>query len=176
MWCSRTSSRRSSLTPHGDSSVSATHIFFSWIFGFGGKVRIKGPEKIKTDYKEMVSRALSSLWHNNIGISTIKSYSDARRPGLYRKSRLLPPRGIYCWRWWRRIRASPSFADHWWKSYTAAGASAFHWKSQSSHGPCGWSRKRTAVCPEPQKAFGISARKCNTTLNLKDIQMCQNML
>ena len=30
-------------------------------FGFGGKVRIKGPEKIKTDYKEMVSRALSSL-------------------------------------------------------------------------------------------------------------------
>ena len=25
MWCSRTSSRRSSSTPHGDSSVSATH-------------------------------------------------------------------------------------------------------------------------------------------------------
>ena len=57
---------------------------------------------------------------------TIKSYSDARRPGLYRKSRLLPPRGIYCWRWWRRIRASPSFAARWWKGYTAAGSSAFH--------------------------------------------------
>ena len=28
---------------------------------FGGKVRIKELEKIKTDYKEMVSRALSSL-------------------------------------------------------------------------------------------------------------------
>lgn len=41
--------------------VAISHIFFSWIFGFGGKVRIKGPEKIKTDYKEMVSRALSSL-------------------------------------------------------------------------------------------------------------------
>ena len=40
---------------------------------------------------------------------------------MYRKSRLLPPSGIYCWRWWRRIRASPSFADHWWKNYTAAG-------------------------------------------------------
>ena len=39
---------------------------------------------------------------------------------------LLPPSGICCWRWWRRIRASPSFADHWWKSYTAAGSSAFH--------------------------------------------------
>lgn len=41
--------------------VAISHIFFNWIFGFGGKVRIKGPEKIKTDYKEMVSRALSSL-------------------------------------------------------------------------------------------------------------------
>ena len=49
---------------------------------------------------------------------------------MYRKSRLLPLRGIYCWRWWRRIRASPSFADHWWKSYTAAGASAFREKAK----------------------------------------------
>ena len=57
---------------------------------------------------------------------TIKSYSDARRPGLYRKSRLLPPSGIYCWRWWRRIRASPLFAAHWGKSFTAARSSAFH--------------------------------------------------
>ena len=42
-------------------AVAGPFFFFSWIFGFGGKVRIKGPEKIKTDYKEMVSRALSSL-------------------------------------------------------------------------------------------------------------------
>lgn len=55
--------------------VAISHIFFSWIFGFGGKVRIKGPEKIKTDYKEMVSRALSSLLHNNIGISRSKIHT-----------------------------------------------------------------------------------------------------
>ena len=40
--------------------VAISHIFFSWIFGFGGKVRIKGPEKIKTAYRN--DRQCVSLW------------------------------------------------------------------------------------------------------------------
>ena len=41
--------------------VAVSHISFSWVFGFGGKVRIKGPEKIREDYMGMIPNALSNF-------------------------------------------------------------------------------------------------------------------
>ena len=38
-------------------NVATSHIFYSWIFGFGGKVRILGPESIKDEYIAMLDRA-----------------------------------------------------------------------------------------------------------------------
>jgi predicted DNA-binding transcriptional regulator YafY len=32
-------------------------VFYSWVFGFGGKVVINGPTEIKEQYKEMVLKA-----------------------------------------------------------------------------------------------------------------------
>ena len=42
-------------------NVAVNHVFFSWIFGFGGKVRIKGPESVKKQYREMVLKAASLI-------------------------------------------------------------------------------------------------------------------
>ena len=42
-------------------NVAVNHVFFSWIFGFGGKVRIKGPENVLDQYKDMVRQAFTSL-------------------------------------------------------------------------------------------------------------------
>lgn len=41
--------------------VAVSHIFFSWIFGFGGKVRIKGPEEAKRQYAAMIRDAAAEL-------------------------------------------------------------------------------------------------------------------
>ena len=41
--------------------VAVSNVFFSWIFGFGGKVRIAGPEEVKARYREMVLRAAEEL-------------------------------------------------------------------------------------------------------------------
>ena len=41
--------------------VAVSHIFFSWIFGFGGKVRIKGPEETKRQYAAMIRDAVAEL-------------------------------------------------------------------------------------------------------------------
>lgn len=41
--------------------VAISHIFFSWIFGFGGKVRIKGPEEVKRQYAAMIHDAAAEL-------------------------------------------------------------------------------------------------------------------
>ena len=41
--------------------VAVSHIFFSWIFGFGGKVRIKAPESVKDEYAVMVKSAAAIL-------------------------------------------------------------------------------------------------------------------
>ena len=41
--------------------VAVSHIFFSWIFGFGGKVKIKGPEDVKEKYSEMLNAAATDL-------------------------------------------------------------------------------------------------------------------
>ena len=41
--------------------VVPSNVFFSWVFGFGGDVRINGPEEVKKKYKEMVQRATEEL-------------------------------------------------------------------------------------------------------------------
>lgn len=37
--------------------VAIGNVFFNWIFGFEGKVRIKGPESVKEQYRQLVLRA-----------------------------------------------------------------------------------------------------------------------
>lgn len=39
-------------------NIAISHVFYSWVFGFGGKVRIKGPENIKVEYEEMLHKAI----------------------------------------------------------------------------------------------------------------------
>lgn len=39
-------------------NVAVSHVFYSWVFGFGGKVKIRGPENIKEHYNEMLMSAL----------------------------------------------------------------------------------------------------------------------
>ena len=41
-------------------NVAVSHIFYSWVFGFGGKVKIKGPKNVKEKYYEMVRSALDT--------------------------------------------------------------------------------------------------------------------
>ena len=38
-------------------TVAVNHLFYSWIFGFGGKVRIIEPEYVKAGYIDMVNEA-----------------------------------------------------------------------------------------------------------------------
>lgn len=42
-------------------NVAVNHVFFSWIFGFGGKVNIKSPEEVKNQYKAMVEDVVKYL-------------------------------------------------------------------------------------------------------------------
>lgn len=41
--------------------VSTSPTFFGWVFGFGGKVQILGPESVKEQYKQMVLNAMQDL-------------------------------------------------------------------------------------------------------------------
>lgn len=41
--------------------VSVNHVFFGWVFGFAGKVRIKGPETVKNQYSDMMRNAFDNL-------------------------------------------------------------------------------------------------------------------
>lgn len=41
--------------------VAISHVFFSWVFGFGGKVRIKGPKAVKEKYADMLRAAVTGL-------------------------------------------------------------------------------------------------------------------
>lgn len=41
--------------------VAVSHIFYSWVFGFGGLVKIKSPQKIKDNYEQMIKAALSDI-------------------------------------------------------------------------------------------------------------------
>ena len=38
--------------------VAVSNVFYGWVFGFGGKVRIEGPKDVKEEYKRMVQAAL----------------------------------------------------------------------------------------------------------------------
>ena len=55
--------RSTKLTPVDDShfrikvDVAISNVFYSWVFGFSGKVRIEGPENVKTAYMDMVKAA-----------------------------------------------------------------------------------------------------------------------
>jgi len=42
-------------------NVAVSHVFYSWVFGFGGKVRIKGPDKINQEYRNMVENAIKYI-------------------------------------------------------------------------------------------------------------------
>ena len=44
-----------------EANVAVSHVFFSWVFGFGGKVRIVGPEKIKHEYTDMVNKVAEAI-------------------------------------------------------------------------------------------------------------------
>ena len=48
-------------------NVAANHVFFSWVFGFGGKVKIKVPENAKAQYKRMIEQAVLYVWLNKNG-------------------------------------------------------------------------------------------------------------
>ena len=36
-------------------------VFYSWVFGFGGKVSIKAPKEVKDEYAKMVFAAANAL-------------------------------------------------------------------------------------------------------------------
>ena len=40
-------------------NIAVSHVFYSWVFGFGGKVKIKGPENVKEKYAEMLRAAVT---------------------------------------------------------------------------------------------------------------------
>ena len=42
-------------------TTSVGTVFYSWVFGFGGKVAIKAPEEVKDEYAKMVFAAANAL-------------------------------------------------------------------------------------------------------------------
>ena len=42
-------------------NIAITHIFFKWVFGFCGKVRIKAPANVKEQYADMLREAMKNL-------------------------------------------------------------------------------------------------------------------
>ena len=42
-------------------NVAVSHVFYSWVFGFGGKVKIVAPEDVKAGYAEMVKKAAEGI-------------------------------------------------------------------------------------------------------------------
>ncbi len=42
-------------------NVAVSHVFFSWIFGFKGKIRIKGPTSVREEYIRMIHAAKESI-------------------------------------------------------------------------------------------------------------------
>ena len=37
--------------------LAESHVFYAWVFGFGGKVKIEAPEDMKAAYKRMLEDA-----------------------------------------------------------------------------------------------------------------------
>jgi hypothetical protein len=52
------------MVPQGDGTftvsptVAVSPVFFSWVFSFGGRVKILGPEAVVQEYQDMCRRAL----------------------------------------------------------------------------------------------------------------------
>lgn len=42
-------------------NVAVNHVFLSWVFGFGGKVKIKSPETVREKYSAMVRNAFEEI-------------------------------------------------------------------------------------------------------------------
>ena len=42
-------------------NVQVNNIFFAWVFGFEGKVRISAPTAIQTQYIKMISKEMARL-------------------------------------------------------------------------------------------------------------------
>lgn len=41
--------------------IAVGSVFYNWVFGFGGKVRIKGPENVKEQYRTLLENAVKGL-------------------------------------------------------------------------------------------------------------------
>ena len=42
-------------------TVAVGTVFYNWIFGFGGRVKIRGPETVREEYKSRVMAAVNSF-------------------------------------------------------------------------------------------------------------------
>ena len=42
-------------------NIAISNVFFSWIFGFGGKVKIQSPAPVKERYSDMLRAAVQGL-------------------------------------------------------------------------------------------------------------------
>ncbi len=43
-----------------EADIAVSHVFYSWVFGFGGKVSIKSPIEVKEEYAKMIAAAYKS--------------------------------------------------------------------------------------------------------------------
>ena len=41
-------------------NISVNHVFFSWVFGFNGRVKINSPESVRQDYIEIIKSEYSN--------------------------------------------------------------------------------------------------------------------
>ena len=44
-----------------EAEVAVGKLFFNWIFGFGGKVRIAAPEDVREEYRKKVLEAVNAV-------------------------------------------------------------------------------------------------------------------
>ena len=42
-------------------NIAVSNVFYSWIFGFGGKVKIQSPTQVKSQYADMLRSAVLGL-------------------------------------------------------------------------------------------------------------------
>ena len=42
-------------------NVATSHIFYSWVFGFGGKVKIRNPKSVKEAYIELLNETFNNI-------------------------------------------------------------------------------------------------------------------
>lgn len=56
--------------------VAVGHVFFSWVFGFGGLVKIAGPDEVKKQYADMVQSAAADLTSEQKQTENIEGNTD----------------------------------------------------------------------------------------------------